>query len=156
MWAATVGGAKQMLSAMTALSTTNTMDRLLHFYLNWHLIDRSRETTPSVYADNDQVTYAGLFIAQRFAAECEKSAIVRAPRNWRCTPPLLDGDRRCIDISRKPLCTSANLRRFPTESERISLDYELRLFENLYHAGRRAPRACGVRAFLGSFTRRFR
>ena len=108
-----------------------------------------------MFTQNDQETYAGVFIAQHFAESCARGSGGGGGRRH-CATLLHDGGRRCVRASGAPVCgrsgAAAAKRRgvsgvlgadgggarrgrvLPTA--RLALDYEMRLFENLFRAGR--------------------
>lgn len=144
------GAVRHFLRASAGVPQT-PMTTLWRHYLNWELLQKAAPRTeppPAVFApgSNAQIRYAGLYVAQQWAAACKQTengsaaspssvpslflSQRRQPREPRaCFRFWHDNTTRCTpavcDAAAYPLST-------PT-----SLDFELALFDNLFHAGRR-------------------
>lgn len=103
------------------------MDTLLRHYHFWGRLDTRSDPIPAAYNENDQVKYAGLYVAQEMALQCSATHSYRG-KGQGCFAFLHDGARRCA-----PGCRHGNLPH--TLVPRIALDRTLLLFENMYHAG---------------------
>ena len=158
LWAGTAGAVREMLAVMTGAPTA----ALMRYYLNWAPPPPKGQRqqakgdgdggggapakTPRAFAENDQVAYAGLFVAQHFARACKRQSGGRRRRLRRrrrlfgggggsCYTFVHDGRRRCVSGGR-PRCDAEWLwRRHPLAPSLLGLDYGMQLFENMYHAG---------------------
>jgi hypothetical protein len=136
MWAAPAGAAAELLEAMSGVRRGDPLPMLLDTYLNWgssHL-----PATPRAYVDNDQLTYACLFVSQHVSDACRAGSASRQRRlgSRRCVTCPHDGRRRCVRAGGLVDCSDRLAWEKPILGHRLGLDYGLRLFENLYHAGR--------------------
>ena len=126
---------------------------LLRHYHNWGRLDTRKEPIPQAFAENDQTAYAGLYVAQHFADTCRptgggggaqggdsggrrrfKGDARRGVGGGGCFGFLHDGEQRCV-VGGTPWCTAASLWRNHPLGSRMTLDYQLHLFENMYKAG---------------------
>ena len=131
MWMGPVGGAKALLQVMTDVRRGVTMEHLLRHYHFWGTFDTKRDPIPSAFTENDQVKYAGLYVAQEMAAACNAPGGYYKAAGPGCFHFLHDGAKRCA-----PGCGAANKQGAPMP--RMGLDRSLTLFENVYHAGAHA------------------
>ena len=138
MWMGPVGAAKALLRVMAGLERGASMASLLRHYHHWGYLDTKREPIPPAYTENDQVKYAGLYVAQEIAASCQKGKPYEA-RGGGCFGFLHDGRRRCAPGCRDAHAASSHPRGLP----RMALDRSLLLFENFFHAGAHSVGASG-------------
>lgn len=131
MWMGPIGAAKQLLKVMTGLTYGESRDKLLRHYHHWGAIDTKADPIPKAYSENDQVKYAGLYVAQEIAASCAHGRDYAA-KGMGCFGFLHDGKRRCV-----PGCRGDGdgARAHPIGLPRMALDRSLLLFENMFHAG---------------------
>ena len=65
-----VGAAKSLLRVMTGVHRGESMAKLLRHYHFWGRLDTKSDPIPAAYNENDQVKYAGLYVAQEIHAQC--------------------------------------------------------------------------------------
>lgn len=94
MWIGTVGAAKALLRVMSGVHRGESMATLLRHYHHWGTLDTKRDPIPAAYTENDQVKYAGLYVAQEIAAACADGRRYSS-RGGGCFKFLHDGQRRC-------------------------------------------------------------
>ena len=104
MWIGPVGAAKALLRVMTGVYRGESIAKLLRHYHHWGLLDTKRDPIPAAYNENDQVKYAGLYVAQQIADGCNGGAQYRS-KGHGCFKFLHDGNRRCT-----PGCNSPGAR----------------------------------------------
>ena len=112
---------------MTGVYKGESMAKLLRHYHFWGQLNTRSDPIPPAYNENDQVKYAGLYVAQQMHASCASGRQYRA-RGHGCFHFLHDGVRRCAQG-----CAGATGSAPPLP--RMALDRSLMLFENMYHAG---------------------
>lgn len=122
-----VGGAKSLLRVMTGVHRGESMTKLLRHYHFWGRLDTKSDHIPAAYNENDQVKYAGLYVAQEIHAQCS-AGNTYSPRGNGCFKFLHDNAQRCAQG-----CRGASASHVPMP--RMALDRTLLLFENMYHAG---------------------
>ena len=132
MWMGPVGAAKALLRVMTGVYKGESMERLLRHYHFWGRLDTRRDPIPPAYNENDQVKYAGLYVAQELRAQCAATGGRgggASSRGGGCFRFLHDNEQRCANSCRGT--GASHLAGLP----RMGLDRSLQLFENMYHAG---------------------
>jgi hypothetical protein len=129
MWMGTVGAAKALLKVMTGVYRGEKMETLLRHYHRWGKLDTRSDPIPPAYNENDQVKYAGLYVAQEMAAACSAGRQYGAKGSG-CFKFLHDGGNRC-----SPGCRSGDVAKRGAPMPRMAIDRSLLLFENMYHAG---------------------
>lgn len=128
MWMGPVGAAKALLRVMTGVYKGEAMEKLLRHYHFWGRLDTHKDPIPPAYNENDQVKYAGLYVAQEAHLQCAQSGRY-VSRGGGCFRFLHDGQQRCANSCYGAM--ASHLASLP----RMGLDRSLLLFENLYHAG---------------------
>ena len=79
---------------MTGVYKGESMAKLLRHYHFWGQLNTRSDPIPPAYNENDQVKYAGLYVAQQMHASCASGRQYRA-RGHGCFHFLHDGVRRC-------------------------------------------------------------
>ena len=145
------GAAREMLAVMGGLWRGEQLATLLRHYHNWGRLDTKKEPIPQAFVENDQTAYAGLYVAQHFADTCRpkgggggrggrggrrrsRGNALRGVGGGGCFGFLHDGERRCVAHG-APRCANDALWREHPLRPRMTLDYQLHLFENMYKAG---------------------
>ena len=100
--------------------------QLLRHYQQWGALNTVADPIPAAFNENDQVKYAGLYVAQEMAASCGRGVSYAARGNG-CFQFLHDGKRRCSS------CHSLGGASHPPGLPRMALDRSLQLFENIFH-----------------------
>ena len=127
MWMGPVHAVRELLRTMTGVARGEKIETLLRHYHHWGTLDTKADPIPPAYNENDQVKYAGLYVAQEIAAACAHGRPYRA-RGSGCFKFLHDYQRRCASG-----CQGASSAH--SLQPRMGLDRGLRLFENMYKAG---------------------
>lgn len=138
MWMGPVGAVTELLEVMAGVRRGDSLPMLLDTYLNWGSPRLAAAPTPRAYVDNDQLSYACLFISQHVSDVCQTGGggRQRALGSRRCVTCPHDGKQRCMRAGGMIDCSDRSTWERPPLSHRLGLDHGLGLFENFYHAGR--------------------